>query len=219
MTNSTQNPHAKQLELFLEVPSTPPLDCAKEFGFRLEYFDVDSRPANYLYHVGQWIAGLTDGQAARNTGTRIKARIAKRVQGGTVTQLEQFKIAKLPFKADNGKVYHVDYASEQYLYMIAQEIPETHQSPQIDTIKDYLSASGALVTWIKNNREEAARRLSRTEGIKARNQFTEQINRSHITNRPNYAYLTNATYHALGLSQKEKTATKEIIKQLQLSPK
>lgn len=228
MSKSKHNPNEVQLSLFdlLDKPKVQtlsiPLELAREFGFRLDYKEIDGNPENHLFHAGQWVAGLTDGATdSRRIWSRIKSKIAKRLDNGTVPNREQLKTVKLPHLATNNKTYEVDFVSEQYAYLIVQEIPESHENPQLSAMKDYLSRAGAEIAWQYNNPEQDTNRaldreikilvssrgmtpeqarkhaLRRQSGRIARNLATDKL-KFHVIDTINYATFTDkAEYQPL----------------------
>lgn len=138
-----------------EHHATPhPLIVAERWNFDLSYVDTDGNPDNYLYHVQQWIDGITMGIAERYVWTRIKSVIQKWLEQTTVATAQQYRLEKVPFKSSNGRTYKVHFASARYCYRVAQEIPSTISNERLDGIKDYLSASGVLVDDIRRNPEK-----------------------------------------------------------------
>lgn len=190
-----------------EADTPHPLLVSQQWQFSLAYVDVDGNPDHYLYHAVQWTQGL--GAKGHTVWQNIKKQ----------TVISNDKLKTLPYTASDGKTYQVDFIDQQTCYDVAQAMRLTRKNPQLKEIRDYLSLSGVFVDKSRRDTEGAIRfHQSRLKGVEIRNRFTEVARESHIYRSPNYGRLTNATYKALRLANREETATKEIIKQLQLTP-
>lgn len=169
----------------------------------------------YVYHVLQWIAGMsgytTDDRAARNAVARMK-------MNGIFSTNQHF------INGDSENPEDI-MATAQGLYLIAQNMRSTKNKPQIQEIKDYLAAAGVFVDTARDNPQMVGEKLleiaeqrrineikkyeragygdtpqvrhlrARHEGIDAVKELKDIIYR--ICEKPNYPQFFNAEYMAL----------------------
>lgn len=205
-----------QLSLFSELPSNDiplPIITSEKWGFPLQYHVVNGE---YFYSIQDWIAGIV-----QSNPSSVKKTV------NDMRRNFESSLSKMDYTATDGKIYKRDFAIDEILYSITQNMRSTKKRQAIDAIKAFLSKSGAKMDAIRIDRDKAtvfADDVQRWHGIREngkqkRNAFTEAAKDTHITHNPNYAALTNAEYHTLFKTQSEQSAKAEIVSVLGLDEK
>lgn len=103
-------------------------------SFPLAYRDVDG--VRY-YAVQDWIRGIADAAEPRKFWDSMKRRLAK-------ANIELSSgCRQLPYRANNGKSYTVDYANATTLYRITERMDVNTKLR--NRVLDYLAASGVVL--------------------------------------------------------------------------
>jgi hypothetical protein len=110
-----------------------PLIVAQKWEFPLAHVKTDE---GYFYAMQDWIRGLTSEKDVRKLLAKLKTQVS--------TSSRQ-----LPYIANNGKTYQVDFTDDKGLYLIAQYLRTTKARPMLAAIKTYLSESGAFVDLVR----------------------------------------------------------------------
>ena len=136
-----------------------PLQVASKWKFALTYIDTDS--GEKLYHIAEWINGISSSDQARLLWAKMKNELLITVQ-------------QLPYTSTDGKTYQMDFTSDVGLYAIAAYMKATKARPALREIKDYLAKAGAFVDAARRDPEGmAVWAANRAKGIAARNAMTD----------------------------------------------
>lgn len=200
-----------------------PLRTAAKWKFPLTHIDQNENSSHYLYLAQDWYLGL-GGEKSRWSRTKNELLLSKQQLRSTY----ELKFIQLPYVADNGKTYQMDFTDDKGLYLIAQEMRSMKKRPQLDEIKRYLAESGAFVDLIMRDAAaadaatqmlEERHEIARKQGKLKRNLFTDVVFTSNVNHAPKYGVLTNIEYKNLFRLNAEKTATNELISVLNLDTK
>jgi len=129
-----------QLSLFGDTPvgdDRPlPLFIAEQFGFALQTREVEGK---HYFAVQDWIAGVSQSPQPRVLQAQIKRRA-----------LELFHAVKqLPYTAENGKTYQMNYADSVTLYEITMRMGT--ETGIRNRVLRYLANSGEAIDQIRRN--------------------------------------------------------------------
>jgi hypothetical protein len=191
-----------------------PLYVAQQWNFPLAYVDQDGSPSHYLYSVQDWIGGIGETNRASKLWNDLKNQLSDSIGKSILLQ-------KLPYKANNGRTYQMDYTDADGLYRIAQELRPTKDRTRLDAIRQYLAAAGVLVDEVRRDADAAAALLDdlearhreiRARGKQKRIKLTETARETHEKGHPDYAGMTNAEYEELFGAAKD-----ELVKTLGLT--
>lgn len=213
-----------QLELSLfndgNEPIQPlPLQVAGQYGFSLQHHTQSDD--TILYSIQDWIAGLSGASlnSAQKTWSKMNSEF-------------QVQSWLLPYAANSGKSYQMDFTTDEGLYQIAQSMRAMKKRPQLQDIKDFLAKAGAFVDELRQDPESAQSQITshrqaqalksgksdawitaRELGIQARNQCTAAIVQANA--QMNIGEATNTVYRgvlgkdAMGLRQALKIGQKQ----------
>lgn len=172
-----------------------PLVVSDRWGFDLTHIERDDD--TLLYSVRDWFLGLGGSQPQYSLTTSsdwFGSTNAVEIE----VKRPRRPVEKLPFCTDKG------------LYLIAQNMREMKNRPQLTEIKNYLAKAGALVDEMRRDPDTAlgvahgsvdrldrpdAWKQSRKEGMWSRAQFTAELTR--VCPTLNIGQATNTEYRGL----------------------
>lgn len=116
-----------QLALWNQIEDTPdkkpiPQEIARFYDFDLQR--VEASGTTY-YSVQDWLRGIGETPNSRRYWSDMKKRAT-----GDQKQLYA-RCVQLPYLADNGKTYQMDYADEELIYFITQRMESTIRVVQV----------------------------------------------------------------------------------------
>jgi hypothetical protein len=114
-----------------------PLLVAQRWGFPLQFHEIERE---YHYSIQDWIRGLTVDSDSRILWAKMKDKMLISVQ-------------HLPYIAEDGKTYQMDFTNDMGLYLIAQNLRATNNRPQLKEIKDFLAKAGAFTDLVRRKPE------------------------------------------------------------------
>jgi hypothetical protein len=105
MPQSTPEPTAIQLSLFGDDDRPAPIRAAEAYNFPLQRYEPTDEHPHRLYSVQDWITGVAKTDDPRHFWIELKKRL-KKAKIELVTPCYQ-----LPYTAENGKTYQMDFAT------------------------------------------------------------------------------------------------------------
>lgn len=207
MKKNSPNTDSRQIQLFSAYednqPVQPlPLQVASDYNFALQYHTQDDD--TIVYAIQDWIAGLSGASlnSAQKTWSKMNSEL-------------EIQSWLLPYTANSGKSYQMDFTTDEGLYQIAQAMRAMKKRPQLQDIKDFLAKAGAFADALRQDPETIEVKITslrqtrtaqiaekhgksaewvaaRDSGVMTRKQFTAMLMR--VNSQVNIGRATNEVY-------------------------
>jgi hypothetical protein len=131
------------LSLPANDPRPLPEIIASKYEFALAFHeDADGNPSHRWYSVQDWVAGVSKSNSPRRFWFGIKRRLKNMPPN----------LKKLPYRSTDSKIYKMDFAQAETLYLITQRM--SINSGIRNSVMLYLAKAGVVLDEFRRNPNE-----------------------------------------------------------------